>query len=322
MGYVSPYQNPGWSDAVWDVSGAFVDDRELIAFHDFCHLLLGFTPFNIVHGAPLCLWNSGRVLKHMICDTDQIRSAGLEYEKRNIAIYYTFTNLLLQEKHLSDLLGNSLLRFADDHNPTGNNAVILANDLLYQHVRREYPKLKLVSSILKITSAGNKRTVDTYRQLADQYDEIMVHPDDALNFKLLEQLEDKERYIILINEYCIRQCPIRAYHYKNLSQASMDFLGHDSADFDKRQSTNGCRDLGTLLFSDKHSVLALNTLEIQQLRDLGFRHFKLQGRGHMNSAPLLFDLMRLIWRNDAPTENAMHALCQRFGESILPHEAT
>lgn len=313
----SPYQNLGWPDAQWDVSGAFVNDRELIAFFDFCKLLLKFEPFHIVHGAPLCTWNSGRVLKHLLCEAEEMRAAGLEYEKRGIAMYLTFTNLLLKEEHLKDTLGNALLVFSTNHNPTGRNAVILANDLLRDHVRKEYPKLRLVSSILKITKMGRGK-LDAYKRLADEYDEVMVHPDDVLNYDLLEKLEDKDRHILLVNEYCIRHCPLRPYHYHTLSETSLNFLGHDSQEFDKRQSTNGCQNLATLLADPVHSVLALNTPEIQRLRDMGFTHFKLQGRGHANASSILFDLIRLVWRRDGADENAMHALGQRFWESILP----
>lgn len=234
MQQYSPYLNPNWPDAVWDVSGAFVNDRELIAFHDFCTLLLGFSPYNIAHGAPLCTWNSGRVLQHLIRSAEEIRAAGLEYEKRKIALYYTFTNLCLKSEHMNDPLGNAMLTFATNHNPTGRNAVIMASDTLLEHVRTNYPKLRTVSSILKIT--------------------------------------------------------------------------------------NGCRSIGTLLTHPKHSVLALNTPEITRLRKMGFRHFKMQGRGHANASSILFDLLRLVLRNDAPDENAMHATGQRFWESILPHE--
>ena len=320
MAAISPYLNPDWPDAVWDVSGAFVNDRELVAFHDFCKLLLGFEPFNIVHGSPLCTWNSGRVLKHLMRDAEEIRAAGLEYEKRNIAMYYTFTNLNLKEEHMKDPLGNAMLVFAGNHNPTKRNAVIMASDALYNHVRKEYPKLRTVSSILKITNGGGKGKLDVYKRLADQYDEVMVHPDDVLNYDLLEKIEDKERHILLVNEYCIRHCPLRPYHYSSLSDMSLDYFGYDGSDFDKRQNTNGCKDMGTLLTHEKHSVLALTTAEIKRLRDMGFRHFKMQGRGHANGSSILFDLLRLVLRHDGADENAIHAISQRFWESILPHQ--
>lgn len=319
MQSASPYQNPLWPDAVWDVSGAFVNDRELIAFYDYCKLILGFEAFNIVHGAPLCEWNSGRVLKHLMREAEEIRAAGLAYEQRNIAVYLTFTNQLLNESHLKDAYGNAMCIFFSRHNPTNRNSVILASDVLRDHIRKEYPALKLVSSILKITGNGGKGKLDAYKRLADEYDEVMVHPDDVLNYELLEKIEDKERHILLINEYCIRNCPIRAFHYKSLSESALSFMSHDSSVFEKRQATNGCRSLYTLLTDEHKSVLALNTPEIQRLRDMGFRHFKVQGRGHANASSILMDLLRLTLRTDAADENAMHRNGQMFWESILPY---
>ena len=319
MQSASPYQNPLWPDAVWDVSGAFVNDRELIAFYDYCKLILGFEAFNIVHGAPLCEWNSGRVLKHLMREAEEIRAAGLAYKQRDIAVYLTFTNQLLNESHLKDAYGNAMCIFFSRHNPTNRNSVILASDVLRDHIRKEYPALKLVSSILKITGNGGKGKLDTYKRLADEYDEVMVHPDDVLNYELLEKIEDKERHILLINEYCIRNCPIRAFHYKSLSESALSFMSHDSSVFEKRQATNGCRSLYTLLTDEHKSVLALNTPEIQRLRDMGFRHFKVQGRGHANASSILMDLLRLTLRTDAADENAMHRNGQMFWESILPY---
>ncbi len=318
MSSPSPYLNPLWADALWDVSGAFVNDRELVGFFDFCKLLLGFEPYHMVHGAPLCAWNSGRVLKHLMREAEEMRAAGLEYERRGIALYLTFTNLLLTQAQVKDPLGNALCIFASNHNATGRNAVILASDALREHLRREYPKLRLVSSILKITAERGKGKLDVYKRLADEYDEVMVHPDDVLNYPLLEQIEDKERHILLVNEYCIRNCPLRGLHYDSLSRMALDFLSHDSSSFDEKQANNGCRNLYTLLTDPKRSVLALNTPEIERLRDMGFRHFKLQGRGHANASSILFDLLRLVLRNDSASENAMHALGQRFWESLLP----
>ncbi len=318
MSTPSPYLNPHWADAEWDVSGAFVNDRELVAFHDFCKLLLGFTPYRIVHGAPLCTWNSGRVLRHLLRDADELHAAGVEYEQRRIALYLTFTNTLLTQEHLADPLCNALCTFVTNHNPTERNAVILASDVLREHIRREYPKLRLISSILKITAERGKGRAEVYRRLAEQYDEVMVHPDDVFNYPLLDKLEDKEKYILLVNEYCIRNCPIRPLHYESLSRTALDFLGCDTAEFDALQEKNGCRSLYTLLTDPKRSVLALNTPELLRLREMGFCHFKLQGRGHANASAILFDLLRLVLRNDSASENAMHTLGQRFWESLLP----
>lgn len=320
MGGLSSYKNPLWPEAEWDVSGAFINDRELLAFFDFTKATLGFEPFHLVHGAPLCSWNSGRVLKQLIRTGDELTSAGRAYEQRNIALYLTFSNLLIDEPLLKDQIGNALCRFFVRHNPTGRNGVIMAHDLLLEHVRREYPSLRCVSSILNIVNHGGKGKLDMYRRLADKYDEVMVHPDDVLNDELLVSLEDKDRYTLLVNEYCIRHCPLRPFHYKTLSELSLNFLGYDGQEFEVRQARNGCRDLVRMLTEERMGVLALHTGEIQHLYEMGFRHFKLQGRGHSNASSILFDLMRLVWRNDGPDENIMHAMAQRFMESLTAQQ--
>lgn len=316
MGESVPYINPLWPEAVWDVSGAFASDRELLAFFDFCKDVLGFEPFHLVHGSPLFGWNSGRIVKHLLRETEEIRAAGLAYAQRGIAMYLTFSNPLLREEHLKDVLGNALLKFFAAHNPTQRNGVIISSDLLLKHVRQEYPSLRCVSSILNIVDKGGKNRLDIYQQLAEQYDEVMVHPDDVLNDELLLRLGEKDRYICLVNEYCIRQCPLRVMHYRTHSANALDFFGYDSSEFNKLQQKNGCADLRHMLCHEKNGVLALNTPELQHLYDLGFRHFKLQGRGHTNASAILFDLIRLALRQDAPSENMMHAVSQRLMEYL------
>lgn len=315
---VSPYVNQNWPEAVWDVSGAFAHDRELVSFFDYCKAVMGFEPFHLVHGAPLCEWNSGRVMKHFSCSPEDMREAGLAYAERGIAVYLTFTNLFLEERHLKDPLGNALCRFFEHHNPTGRNAVIVANDVLRDYIRREYPGLRLVSSILKITQEFGRGKLEVYQRLADEYDEVMVHPDDVLNPGFLAQLKDRDRYILLINEYCIRHCPIRHLHYRDLSEASLRFLSHDARSFEEKQAKNGCQNLLGMLTNERYSVLALSVPELRALYDLGFRHFKIQGRGHANAMPLLADLLRLVLRQDAEDGNAMHAASVRFWESLVP----
>ncbi len=144
----------------------------------------------------------------------------------------------------------------------------------------------------------------------------MVHPDDVRNDALLEKLEDKERYILLVNEYCIRNCSLRALHYAEHSREALDFGAHNISAFEKSQRANGCMNLFTLLTNEQRSVLAMSNLEIAHLREMGFRHFKLQGRGHTHAGTLLSDMLRLVLRNDDADENTMHEIGHRFWESI------
>lgn len=318
---VAPYTiNPLWPEAHWDVSGAFTNDRELLAFHDFFSTL-GASPFSLVHGSPLFHWNSGRVMPHLMRSAEEIRAAGLAYAERKISIDYTFTNFLLNKEHLEDKMGNILLQFAEKYNPTKGNGIIVSSDLLYDYVKEKFPDLRLVSSILKVTEEKGKGKKDYYLKLAEKFDKVMIHPDDIINKKLLESLEDKDKYELIINEYCIRQCPIRHLHYRSLCRSALDYLDYDD-DFETAHlNKNGCRSINTLMCSKKNSVLALNTPEIKDLYDMGYRHFKLQGRGTGNAVVTLFDLIRLVLRNDDDDSNTMQRLKVQFLEFLTSRPA-
>lgn len=308
-------RNTRWPDAQWDVSGAFVNDRELLIFHDFFLKFAGVKLLTLVHGSPLFLWNSGRVTPRAICTTEQIRNACLAYARRGIAVDLTFSNHLLREEHLSNPLGNALLRLFEKNNPSGNNAVICASDALFEYVGKNFPHLKRVASILKVTVENGRGNADYYRRLAERFDKVMIHPDDSANFALLERLEDKSRYEILVNENCIRGCKIRHRHYKYLSSLALDFFGHTDAKFEELWRVNGCSDLNVLVGDPARNVAALTLDEISQLYALGFRKFKIQGRGMANAAGTLLDLLRLTLREDAPGENFMERLKMQFLEA-------
>lgn len=309
-------RNVNWPEAQWDVSGAFASDRELLLFFDFFNAVFGQRLLDTVHGAPLCLWNSGRVLPRLICSAEQIRDAGLAYAKRKIPLDLTFSNQFIRGDMLKDVTGNAILKFAERNNPTGKNAVISASDEFFDYIKKNYPGLKNVSSIVKVTVENGRGNIDYYRRLAERYDKVMIHPDDAWNYGMLEKLEDKLRYEILINEYCVRGCKIRPLHYKTLSNLAMNYFGHTDEKFDALFKNNGCSDMGHLLNHPEHGTAACSIAEIKKLYDMGFRKFKLQGRGSVNAGVTIFDLLRITLRDDPPGENTMQRIKLQFIESL------
>lgn len=307
--------NPHWPDAFWDVSGAFAHDMELLFMHDFFMQNMGIKLFSLVHGSPLFHWNSGRVIPKLLRTSDEIMMAFKAYDKRGIGIDLTFSNLYLTEEHLKSTFGNNMLKLAQKYNSGRNNAVIMSSDALYDHIRSNYPQIKTVSSIIKITNERGGGKLDYYKRLAERYDKVMVHPNDSDNFSFLEQLEEKEKFEILVNENCIRQCPIRHKHYDSLSRTSLNFLGYED-DFEERRLKNGCASLNMLLSPTKVCTTQLEPSEIKTLYDMGFRKFKVQGRGLMSSGSQIFDMLRLMLRPDGPGDYLMTDLKARFLEAL------
>ena len=323
MSTATTYINQLWPEAQWDVSGAFAFDRELLHYSDFCADKLQIPKvFGMVHGSPLCTWNSGRVLPHLQGTAPSIQAAIKGYADRHIALLLTFSNQLLAKEELKQHLGNILCQAAEENNPTGQNAIILSADVLNEHIKTSYPKLKRISSILKITCEHGAGKLDLYQRYLDEYDHVMVHPDDVIKPSFLEQLPDKDRCIIIINEYCMRNCPIRHLHYKSLSESSLNYIGADDRKFQKLMMKNGCSNIPGMLSDEKINVLALSDPELQRLYDMGFRHFKIQGRGIANAVTLISNLMHFSLRKDAPDETQMQRLRQHYWETITPYKTS
>lgn len=73
-----------------------------------------------VYGSfPNCIWNGGRA-NYGAINRPIMQQTIEELNKRGIAVRYTFTNPLLEEKHMSDVYSNICLELADN----GKNEVL------------------------------------------------------------------------------------------------------------------------------------------------------------------------------------------------------
>ena len=93
---------------------------------------------------PPCLWNGGRTQGGMT-DKNYIKNVIKAFNDRGIPLRYTFTNMMLEKKHLSDDRCNMILNLSNN----GLNEAIVASPILEDYLRRNYPKFKLTSSTCK-----------------------------------------------------------------------------------------------------------------------------------------------------------------------------
>lgn len=238
-------------------------------FYDWCEI-------GSVYGAPAdCIWGGGRV---GFCDADVIKVADLmkEYE---ISSRLTFSNSLVEEKHLSDRKCNRLCQIFE-HNSSAKSGVIVHSDLLLNYLLQEYPDFYFVSSTTKVLTDFN----DLVKEL-DRSEFTYVVPDFRLNTALdkLKALSEKQKNKVefLCNECCWYSCNDRKACYENVSRKS---LGEDCEDHRCVSPTaaKGYR------FSD-----AMNNpgfIGIDAIKDIympaGFTQFKIEGRS-LGSAVIL-----------------------------------
>ena len=205
-------RHPLWPEARWNLSGLFIHDRPildvfLVLKEQFgCHL-----DIDSIHGSPGVLWNSGRLVQTPVPHPQAIEAMIRALNTAGIGVYYTFTNHLLVDDDLADPTCNRMLQMIDNGN--GLNGVILASDILFDHVRREHPDLKLTASIVKVSMEEGRGKADYYHELVGRFDSVMLHPDDGYNVSLLDQL-DREKLEILVNENCAMGCSGRNEDYE------------------------------------------------------------------------------------------------------------
>ena len=93
---------------------------------------------------PPSLWNGGRV-QYGMTDKNYVKGVIKAYNSRGIPLRFTFTNPMLEKKHLSDEFCNMVMHLADN----GMNECIVMSPILEDYIRKNYPNYKLTSSTCK-----------------------------------------------------------------------------------------------------------------------------------------------------------------------------
>jgi len=228
-----------------------------------------------LYGSPEdCLWGGGRVSSGKAKPLDVKNMM----EDFGLSARLTFSNSLLEEKHLADKACNQLCSlFSKMSVPAG---AIVHSELLTSYIKKNYPDLYLVSSTTKVIT-----DFDAFVRELDRPEFKFVVPDFRLNRKLqkLKALSQsqKDKLEFLCNECCSFSCSQRKSCYENVSRLN---LGLKPDEYQCRYSQKG----GSYKFSlamQNPAFIGLKDIK-RKYRRLGFSNFKLEGRG-LGSALLL-----------------------------------
>lgn len=218
-----------------------------------------------VYGSfPGAIWNGGRTILGFTSKND-VQRIIKHYNSKNVPVRFTWTNSLIEEKHLTDTLCNLIMREADN----GQNQVLVNTQILEDYLREKYPNFKFISSTTKrITDPEKlKEELDKdYFMVVLDYD--LNHDENVL--KSLEPVAD--RVEILVDEICFPGCPKRLAHYRDESQKQLEYEIAAPFECPNKQQTKS--------FSDCMARPAfISNIDIESYIDRGFENFKLVGRG-------------------------------------------
>lgn len=213
---------------------------------------------------PGAIWNGGRAVFGLIPKHEMENTLKL-YNTEGVPVRFTWTNSLLEEKHLHDTYCNLIMHLADN----GMNQVLVNAPVLEDYIRREYPAFPLISSTTRrITEPAALRA-----ELEADYRLVVLDYDLNHNKTLLCELQPfAGRLEILVNEVCYPGCPKRKEHYAHQSRMQLEY--------DVR-ATFPCPNNNTpRAFKECMNRPAFISNErIGDYIDMGYVNFKIAGRG-------------------------------------------
>ncbi len=214
---------------------------------------------------PGAVWNGGRAVFGS-AGRQEIEAVLQIYNSRGIPVRFTWTNGLLEEKHLQDPYCNLIMELADN----GLNQALVNAPVLEEYLRGRYPGYPLISSTTKrITGVEG-----LLEELKRDYFLVVLDYDLNHDREALEAIEDQAgRVEILVNEICFPGCPRRAEHYRHQSLAQLEGAV-SNAEFPCPNHTR------EKTFEDcKRRPAFLSNEELDDYVSRGFVNFKIMGRG-------------------------------------------
>lgn len=163
---------------------------------------------------PTALWNGGRFLQGN-CDTRVMKEVLKAFNQQGIPCRYTFTNPLIDERHLQDSFCNELLRLADN----GLNEVIVASPILEEYIRKNYPNYPIISSTCK--ELTDPQLVQ--EELEKDYKLVVLDYRHNNNWEVLSQIKRPEKCEILVDACCDPDCKRRGAHYRSIGKSQLQY---------------------------------------------------------------------------------------------------
>lgn len=216
---------------------------------------------------PSAIWNGGGINISTVATKTQIQDIfGYYNEVLNLPLRLTFTNPLVDERHLQDTYCNLIAECGNN----GQNEILTSSPILEEYLRKEYPKYKYCASIIGTREVPYKDP--------EKYDLVVMRRRMNNNWEYLEQIPEQHRTKIefLCCDPCPDNCPRLYTHYRDFARAQLEFDTENPA----------CECSMTHLKGEfpNHYMTTLETFISREMIDKeylprGFNQFKLSGRG-------------------------------------------
>ncbi len=264
----------------FNVGTLFAHDGYALMLHDACTQAGVPYPIDYVFGSVDCALQGGRAapLEFNEATVEEIFN---RYAQIGVGVRLTFSRYDVDEQMLEDQASNYMLGLLNQGN---NNGVIISSDLLAGYIRENYPNLQLVCSLVKPTVENTlgQEAPEYYNRLAQDYDVVVLNSAWAFDDDYLARIEQPGKMELIVNHRCRPNCPLSKDHYTTQTNAARatatgNFMMQRRLEGRLKQINQEChrrRAENPLVNS------LINAQRVQELVDMGFVHFKLEGRDY------------------------------------------
>ena len=220
---------------------------------------------------PNCIWNGGRTWNGRHSDVKEHQYISQVFNSYGVPLRLTMTNNFITETDCYDRFANYIMKNCEN----GFNQVLVANPMLEEHIRKNYPKYPIIRSII---AAQEGELYDT----SDEYFMTVLKKTKNNDLEYLKSIEKKDKVEILVNEVCNPDCKM-VHHYEGLNRLQLyeDNCGEElylecpyDHTFDRQT-----------FYNHPYCITRDKIKEIYE--PMGFQHFKISGRGPTYKALVL-----------------------------------
>lgn len=290
---------PKYDNVIWSIPTLFGEDV-------LCFSLLNILDkYNIkynfeVYGSPLCEWNESINGCLKTEDIDFIERLLNNFKFRNANPVLTFDKYDISWFSLSDKFSNNILKECCKNQCN----VTVASQKLFKHIRKKYPEIGCIASQVNTINRFKKdiqkntykpeKELKYYNDLLKLYDRVIIRPDFVKN-PLIKEINDLSKIEIIVNYSCVYNC-----------KYSMECISSNSSDFNCSKDYIHTDDLKPDLF------LSFN--EIEDLINLGVKHFRIlpDSKGNMNM--LLMSLINFIFEQNSLNSQLFNLVIKNLEE--------
>ena len=228
---------------------------------------------------PGCIVNGGRAFVLQRYTPEQVEATFQALDQFGLTARLTFTNMLVEERHLQDEYFNMILDAGARHGA----GVIVYSELVNEYVKARHPQMeRTLSTTREILDASE------LDRALDAYDMVVLNYNLNKDYAFLDKVAHANRLEVMANELCNPHCPHRRDHYLH---NSADQLNGTLTEF--RRCNLAGRDFFRLAPT---SPTILSGEEVRGLHErYGVQRFKLVGRGvasDVNLESYLYYLVR------------------------------